>query len=434
MDPTVAGANRVQVHGGSLSADGQAAPLAIGAEPKVIGRNAGCDLVLADKRVSAAHLEVMATDRGVRLRDLGSKNGTFVEEVRIDQAYLTKATTLRCGDTRLTFTPAEPETHRTAHVHGFGHLVGSSPVMLALFERLERAAPTMLTVLITGETGTGKEVVARTLHDASPRAKKAFVALNCAAVPESLLEPELFGHEKGAFTGADRARPGLFVEADGGTLFLDELGEMSPAMQAKLLRVLEEREVRPVGGTRSRKVDVRVLAATRRDLVREVNSDRFRSDLFFRLAQMRVELPSLRQRPDDIPALVQRLLEGLGATDAYRRVTAESLVRLARHDWPGNVRELKNVIAVALAYDNGGPLDLAEHLTLDIGGASTASRAPSQAFADAKRDMEKAYFTALYAAVNGNISELARRAELDRKTARDYLRKHGMAVPEKGEK
>jgi transcriptional regulator with PAS, ATPase and Fis domain len=225
-------------------------------------------------------------------------------------------------------------------------LVGASPLLVRAVVTIARAARTDTSLVITGETGSGKELVARLAHRLSTRASGPFVAINCAAIPEPLLEAELFGHERGAFTGAERARPGLFVEAQGGTLFLDEVGEMSRAMQAKLLRVLEEREVRPIGGTRARKVDVRVLAATHRDLVAMVSSGAFREDLYYRLAAITVRVPSLRERPEDIPVIARAILAREPSMQS-KRLDVPALTALSEHAWPGNVRELANVLRVA---------------------------------------------------------------------------------------
>jgi transcriptional regulator with PAS, ATPase and Fis domain len=232
-------------------------------------------------------------------------------------------------------------------------LVGSSPPLVRAIVTVARAARTDTSLVITGETGSGKELFARLAHRLSTRAGGPFVAINCAAIPEPLLEAELFGHERGAFTGAERSRPGLFVEAQGGALFLDEVGEMSRAMQAKLLRVLEEREVRPVGGTKARKVDVRVLAATHRDLAAMVSSGAFREDLYYRLATITARVPSLRERPEDVPVIARALLEREPSTRG-KRLDVPGLTALSEHPWPGNVRELANVLRVAasLVDDN----------------------------------------------------------------------------------
>jgi two-component system response regulator AtoC len=241
---------------------------------------------------------------------------------------------------------------------GFQQVIGQSSAFREVLDLASRVAPYPTTVLITGESGTGKEAVARAIHRASPRAENAFVAVNCGAIPENLMESELFGHEKGAFTGADRAREGLFTEANGGTLFLDEIGELAPQLQVKLLRALQDRAVRPVGGSRELPVDVRVLAATSRDLIGDVGEGRFREDLFYRINVLHLHIPPLRTRPDDIAALVEHFLArqsrklGIDTSGMPR----EMMPILLRYSWPGNVRELENVIERALVL-SGGELD-----------------------------------------------------------------------------
>jgi two-component system response regulator AtoC len=247
-------------------------------------------------------------------------------------------------------------------VTGDRPIVATSEAMIELLETMERAAAFKSTVLITGESGTGKEVLARAIHAQSPRRNDAFVAVNCGAIPEALLESELFGHAKGAFTGADRTRRGLFAEADGGTLFLDEVGELPTALQVKLLRVLQEEEVRPIGDTKARAVDVRVIAATSRDLEAEVAEGRFREDLFYRLNVMRLEVPPLRERPRDIPLLVDHFLAHFRKTlgRAVRTLSDDALERLLAYRWHGNVRDIENVIERAIILADGDTVTLRE--------------------------------------------------------------------------
>ncbi len=439
MDVTVVGRDRLEVRGGTLSiaagAAGKSGELVVGAEKRVIGRDAQCDLVLDDKKVSAVHCEVVATERGVIVRDLGSRNGTFLGDVRIVEVYLTARATLRCGECELRFVPATPEAVELPEVDGFGPLVGASAAMRPIFDKLRKAAATDLTVLVLGETGTGKELVAQALHEASLRAKKPFVVVDCGSIPASLAESVLFGHERGAFTGAVDRRASPFVEADGGTVFLDELGELPLDVQPKLLRALAEQRIKPVGSNSYRAVNVRVIAATRRDLVREVNSGGFRSDLYFRVAQVRVEVPPLRLRVEDIPAIIGKMVSELGKAGDFERITHESLERLMRHDWPGNVRELRNVVAVALAFSPEGPIDLSEHLHLLSVPAETHALA-SRTFQDAKKDVlnrfEREYFTVLQAETGGTVSEMGRRAAMERAHVRSYLRRHGLTDGSRG--
>jgi DNA-binding NtrC family response regulator len=438
VESTVVAKGRFEVRGGKLTVqrgNANKTELEIGAETQVVGRNEACDLVLDDKKVSAVHMELVATERGVRVRDLGSRNGTFVGDTRIGEVYLTKNTTITCGETVLAFAPNAPEQVTVPEAAEFGPLVGSSAGMRAVFEKLRKAAPTELTVLVTGETGTGKELVAQAIHQASNRANKPFVVVDCGSIPASLAESALFGHERGSFTGAIDKRISPFVEADGGTVFLDELGELPIDVQPKLLRALAEQRIKAVGSNTYRPVNVRVIAATRRDLTREVNAGTFRSDLYFRVAQLKIELPALRHRLEDIPALIRRMLRDLGDPGAYDRIPHESLERLMRHDWPGNVRELRNVVAVALAFTKDGPLDIAAHLSpLTSTAESTPTR--GRTFQDAKREVlarfEREYFTALWAECAGNVSEIGRRAAMERAHVRGYLRRHGIGDPKSG--
>jgi DNA-binding NtrC family response regulator len=445
LDATVAGKNKVEVRGGRIKTakGGGANWVDVGTDPVIVGRNAACKLVLDDGKVSAVHAELVATELGVRVRDLGSRNGTFAGGVRVGEIYLATAVKLRIGETDILFEPVRPERIALPSVSSFGPMVASSPSMRAIFERLTKVAPTDLTLLITGETGTGKELVAHAMHVASARAKKPFVVVDCGSIPPTLAEATLFGHERGAFTGAVDKRLSPFQEADGGTIFLDELGELPLDVQPKLLRALAERRIKAVGGNTYREVDVRVLAATRRDLVRAVNSGAFRSDLYFRIAQIKIELPALRQRLEDIPILVRRMLKDLGEEIAYERVANTTLERLMRHDWPGNVRELRNAVAVAHALaGEGEELDIAAHLGAlteaplagPIFGGSGAAPGTfkGQKFQDAKRDVltrfERDYFAALSEESKGNVSEMARRAGMERAHVRAYLRRHGISA------
>ncbi len=432
MDSTVVAKGRFEVRGGRLTVGkGNASKpfLEIGAETTVVGRNESCNLVIDDKKVSAVHMELVATERGVRVRDLGSRNGTFVGDTRIGEVYLLKPTSIICGDTILEFGPSNPEEVKLPDVAEFGPLVGAGVAMRSVFDKLRLIAPTELTCLITGETGTGKELVAAAVHQASNRAKKPFIVVDCGAIPPSLAESALFGHERGSFTGAIDKKISPFAEADGGTIFLDELGELPVDVQPKLLRALAEQRIKSVGSNTYRPFNARVLAATRRDLVREINDGNFRSDLYFRVAQVKVELPALRQRLEDIPALVRRMMNDLGEPSSYGRVTQDSLERLMRHDWPGNVRELRNVVAVALAFTKEGPLDVAQHLS-PLTSTVEATTTRGRTFQDAKREIlakfERDYFTALYAECSGNVSEIGRRAAMERAHVRGYLRRHGI--------
>ena len=436
MATTDATTRHLTVRGGTLSGAGNR--LEIGADPLVVGRDAASNLVLSDPRVSALHAELLATPRGVRVRDLGSKNGVWVESVRLTEGYLTEPTTIFIGPIEVEFEPAaDTERFTLATSERFHGLYGRSPSMRELFARLDRAAQTSLTVLIEGETGTGKELVAQAVHAASAQRKGPFVVVDCGAIPENLAEAALFGHARGAFTGATADRESPFVEANGGTIFLDELGELPLDLQPKLLRALAERRVKAVGAKEYVPFDARIVAATRRDLSRAVNDGSFRSDLYFRVAQVRVTTPPLRERSEDVPGLVKAFLESKKLAAAYRRITRESMARLVRHDWPGNVRELRNVVEVAVALADDGPIDIAAPLgaapgSLDRSGGSMMGddKSVELGYHDAKRTaldrFEKAYFAELLERAGGNIAEISRRAGLQRTHVRKYLVAHGL--------
>jgi DNA-binding NtrC family response regulator len=318
---------------------------------------------------------------------------------------------------------------------GCDGLIGSGPSMRRVFDLIRKVAETDLTVLIRGESGTGKELVAQSLHQQSGRRSGPFVAVNCAAIHRELVESELFGHEKGAFTGADSRRAGRFETASGGTIFLDEIGDMAPETQAKLLRVLEERSFERVGGSRPVEVDVRVVAATHRDLAREAAAGRFREDLYYRLKVVEVELPPLRQRPEDLPALVERFLgqlaERLGRE--RKRIAPAALARLARHPWPGNVRELRNVVEQAAVLAAGDAIEEADLALPGRGSAPGPAAAVADdalAFSDARRraveDFERSYLLRALRAHGGNISRTAEAIGMVRQSLQQKIRELGL--------
>ncbi len=437
MATTVFSSQLLEVKGGRLVYEGEErGEVVVGAEPIVVGRDPACQLVVADSGVSSMHAELIATPRGVRLRDLGSKNGTWVGDMRIQEAYLASATSFWIAKTEVRFEPSRVEKIDLPDIEQFGPLYGVSAPMRDLFRRLQKGAPTDLTVLVQGETGTGKELVAQAVHDASPRKNKPFVIVDCGSIAPTLAEATLFGHEKGAFTGATSARESPFVEAAGGTIFLDELGELPLDVQPKLLRALAERRVKPVGSNTYKDFDARVVAATRRDLEAAVNAGTFRSDLYFRLAQVRAYVPPLRARLEDVPGLIRHVLEQQGAKGAWRRVSRPTLDRLLRYDWPGNVRELRNAVSVAVALaEDGEPLDIAAAVGLKAAKPkgkvveATAIRAYHDAKREALTQFERAYFKQLHEATNGNVAEISRRTGLQRTHVRKYLRMHGLREP-----
>ena len=318
------------------------------------------------------------------------------------------------------------------------NLLGKSAGMTRVFDLVRKVGPSELPVLIVGESGTGKDLVARAIHGLSARADKRFLSINCAAVPETLLESELFGHEKGAFSGADRARPGYFREADGGTLFLDEIGEMSPAQQAKLLRVIETGEMMPVGSEKVVRVDVRLLAATHQDLERLVKEKRFREDLLYRIDTVRVEIPPLRSRKEDIPLLVAHFVERARPTQgAPPRLGAAAMRCLLHYDWPGNVRELEHAIEHAVLVAEG-PEITGEDLPAKLRPQSASPAADATwrgagSYRAARRLFERDFFTALLADAEGNVARAADLAGLHRATFYQKMKRLGLEGADPGE-
>jgi len=423
-----------------------------------IGAMEDNDVVLRDETVSRHHCRIIQEESGYVLVDLQSTNGTFIDKVRVREAYLRPGCTIAVGQSQLKFNAREEAMEivpsRKDHC---GDLIGRNAKMREIYTIIEKIAPTATTVVIEGETGTGKEVVAQSIHKLSTRSSGPLIVFDCGAVPPNLIESELFGHEKGSFTGAVMTRQGLFEMADGGTLFLDELGEMPLDLQPKLLRALEQREVRRVGSSKSVKVDVRIIAATNRNLEDEVRAGRFRQDLYYRLSVVRLMLPALRERADDIPMLIRHFLKSQPynrGADGTQRVTSVSPAAgeaLVAYRWPGNVRELVNCMERAVSFCDGDIVqldDLPEHLLETLGAAqtsagpetlraSTAADAPrppdelingNVTFKDAKErwvsSFEKDYILSLLRRHGGNISHAARDADIDRKYFRKLMKKY----------
>jgi DNA-binding NtrC family response regulator len=315
----------------------------------LIGTSPACEIRLSDREASRRHAALERVGSSVRITDLGSTNGTWVDRVKIVEADLQGGEFLRVGSTmfRVDLEDTEGAEPPLPTAISFGRVVGASREMRRIYPLCERLAATHVPVVIEGETGTGKEALAESLHEMGPRAQGPFVVFDCTAVPPSLVESELFGHERGAFTGAVSTRKGVFEQAQGGTLLIDEVGDLDPSLQPKLLRAMERFEIRRIGGDKWIRVDVRVLAATRRDLDREVQAGRFRDDLFHRLAVARIELPPLRHRIGDITALASHFWREMGGDP--HRIPRELLQKWEDYAWPGNVRELRNTIARVLA-------------------------------------------------------------------------------------
>lgn len=402
-----------------------------------VGRHLTNDLVLDDPGVSAVHLQLTRRPAAhILVRDAGTTNGTWMGECRIVEAELSPGAIVRVGATLLRL-EADPGAApvQVPQVSRFEGLIGSTPEMLDLFAVLERVSAKNLSVLVQGDTGTGKEEVARAIHSKSGRAKAPLTVLDATTIPATLAESVLFGHERGAFTGAEARHQGAFERAHGGTLFIDEVGELPLALQAKLLRVLERRELTRVGGKETVPIDVRVVAATHRDLRLEIEAGRFREDLYFRLAQVRVMLPPLREHPQDISALAHHFVEQ--AAEAGQRpavLDPEALAELERRPFPGNVRELRNILVRAAALCEDGCIRLRDIAGEGFGfRGSEAERSPldvTGTFSDAKgravERFERAYLETLMRRCAGNLSRASREADIARHHLRDLLKKRGL--------
>lgn len=387
--------------------------------------------VIADPTVSRLHAELYLRDRTVWVRDLESRNGTSVNGVQVADARVPDGGRIRVGRTELTVEyDLEKKTVELWPSDTFGPLIGRSMAMRECFARIARIVGDDATVLVQGETGTGKELVAKTIHEFSTRATQPFVIVDCAALPEHLLEIELFGHAKGAHANALHARGGAFECADGGTVFLDEIGELPLTMQAKLLRVLESRTVRRMGESQQRDVDVRVISATNRDLRTMVNAGAFRDDLYFRLAVLPINLPPLRARPEDISLLAESFMEG-------GTLGPDLMAELSRRPWFGNVRELRNFVARARVL---GTVDALTAQSPSGPGAAAipATRAeeifpvvdPAEAFREIRGrwldHLEREYIRKLLGVHQGNVTAVARSAGLDRTYIYRLMRKHDL--------
>jgi transcriptional regulator with GAF, ATPase, and Fis domain len=402
----------------------------------VVGSATGNDLVLADPSVSRIHCSITIGHGGFLLRDLGSTNGTTLGGFRVERAWLKDGASVRLGRTKLRFRCLDSEIREPlSDTTRFQNALGQSDAMRRLFAVLPRIAESESAVLLEGETGTGKGLLAEAIHAASRRAAGPLVVIDCASIPPSLVEGELFGHIKGAFTGADSSRPGAFEAAAGGTIFLDEIGELPLDLQPKLLRALEEKSIKRIGSQTTTALDVRVLAATNRDLRTEVNAGRFRADLYYRLHVVRLRLPPLRERREDIVLLGRHF---------YAQFSPDQptppdglLERLTHQDFPGNVRELRGAVerAVLLA---GTDMDQAPTFggsPIGPAGGDEASDGepgfdPSVAFRAAKERVierwERQYLADLLRQAGKNVSKAARMARMDRNHLRELLRRYGL--------
>jgi DNA-binding NtrC family response regulator len=385
-------------------------------EELLVGASLSANLQLSDPTVSRLHLSVRATEDGYLLTDLESTNGTFIGKCRLKSGILAPNEAIDIGHTRLRLEAlGQPVDLPLSQAKRLGGLVGGCTPMRRMFALLERIATESVSVLIHGESGAGKDAVAEAIHSLSPRAKRPFVVVDCAALTRSLVESELFGHVRGAFTGADRDRVGAFEEAEGGTVYIDHINDLPVELQAKLLRVIERREVRPLGSVRARPVDVRVLAATTADLRIEVNQRRFREDLFYRLNVFSIRVPPLRERRADIPLLVEHFKRA--PQDELDDVDwSQALRAFLSYDWPGNVRELRNRVELLQLR--------AEEALCDLPSARRTFRESKRV---AVERFEREFIEELMASAKGNVSEAARLAAMDRPYLIKLLRKHRAA-------
>jgi len=410
-----------------------------------IGTSRSNDLVLNDTTVSRRHaLLAVEGDRYV-LRDLESTNGTIVDGTPVREAYLAPGARIIFGDTEVLFQPRKKwERIDVSDADHFGEMYGTTPAMKSVFSLLAKLSPTSLTCILVGETGTGKELASRAIHDHSPRAGKPFIVVDCGSISENLIESELFGHERGAFTGADRQRIGAFEAANQGTIFLDEIGELPVELQPKLLRVLERKEVKRLGSTKLLEIDVRVVAATHRDLSAMVKQNTFREDLYYRLAEVVVELPALRDRLGDVGVISQRILSAFAKDGPVPELTEEAISALTRRNWSGNVRELRNVLKRSVVLSTG-PRLTAKDVSLDrsgplrdsgtLGRGAAADGAPLEVADDLPikeaRDrwvapMEREYLMRIVKRCGGDLDKAAEEAGIHRKSLERLLRQHGL--------
>ena len=409
--------------------------LEVAGTPVRIGTSADNTLVLNDEFVSRRHCEIVPTTAGVRVRDDGSRNGMFVGATKVADATYTEPFQLRLGQTVLSITPLTATVDREqSTTDRFGDILGGSACMRELFADLMRIAPTDVSVLIEGETGTGKELVADSIHRASPRASGPYVVFDCSAVAANLAESELFGHERGAFTGAVSARAGVFEQANGGTIFLDELGELPKDLQPKLLRVLEKREVRRVGGNKTMPVDVRVVAATNRNLPAEIERGNFREDVYFRIATTHVYVPALRDRMDDLPVLVGHFLSKAVPPRGVDDIPPHVWEMLNAYRWPGNVRELQNAVQRLLITPERALNPAAQRPAPAPAAAPPVNPDPPPekieplrvARREAADEFERNYLKLVLDKTDGNVTRAAAIAEVSRQMIQHLMRKHGM--------
>ena len=394
-------------------------------EAITVGIAEGNALRLTDPSVSRFHVELSRRGDRVLVRDLGSTNGTLAAGLVLREAAVPPGTVLHLGHTQLEVGSGQTRSLELADADALGSLKGQAPVMRTLLARIDKAARSDGAALLTGESGTGKELIARALHERGPRQKKPFITVDCGSLSPGLVASELFGHERGAFTGAERRHVGAFEQADGGTVFLDEIGDLPASLQSSLLGVLERQRFKRVGGSEELKVDVRVVSATHRDLRATVNAGTFRLDLFFRLAVVKLDVPPLRARLEDLEPLIAHFLHEAGSVATVEQLfPKDTLTALRAHPWPGNVRELRNLVESTLAMGEPPALEPAPSQgELSLPG-------PERSYKDARAELlhrfEAQYLGKLLALTKGNVSAAARQAKMDRSHLIELLQRHGL--------
>lgn len=405
-----------------------------------IGTASTNDFVLTDPTVSGFHLELASSATGVTVTDLASTNGTWLGTCRLQRATIVPGTTLRLGTTEVRVVDGAGAVVEVFEEDHLDDLFGISPVMRRLMAQIERVARASVPVLVLGESGTGKELIARAIHNRSPRSRGPFVTVDCGALAPALIASELFGHERGAFTGAERQHIGAFERANGGTIFLDEIGELPSELQPQLLGALERRRFHRVGGREELSVDVRVVSATNRDLRTEVNDGSFRMDLYFRLAVVVLRSPALRERLEDLPLLVSHFLRQSGHDGPTSQIVSDrSMQALRSHRWPGNVRELRNWVEATLALGEAPEL-FQQAIRSACGALTCPDDLLALPYKDARNavleQFEQSYLKHLLGKSNDNVAQAARMARMDRSYLIKLLQKHGLregrdaAIPE----